>query len=202
MIIIGITGGLASGKSTVSNIFQTQYSAYIFDADFEAKLLLNNKQISKQILSTFPDLHDVKPASLSKIVFKNENSQKKLNKIIHPALNKVLKKRIDEVGESKKYSFFIVDAALIIEGGSYKYYHDSGAYILLITSLESIRIDRALLRGNLSEESIKERIDLQWKDDIKKEYADYILENNSTINDLESSIKFLIKEIKENAKFN
>ncbi len=72
----------------------------------------------------------------------------------------------------------------------------------MITSLESIRIDRALLRGNLSEESIKERIDLQWKDDIKKEYADYILENNSTINDLESSVKFLIKEIKENAKFN
>ena len=50
MIVVGITGGIASGKSTVSNIFKEEYNAYIFDADKEAKLLLLNQEISEEIL--------------------------------------------------------------------------------------------------------------------------------------------------------
>ena len=56
------------------------------------------------------------------------------------------------------------------------------------------------LEGNLSEESIKERMDLQWDDDKKKDYADYILENNDSLDQLKSSITFLVKEIRENAQ--
>ena len=200
MIIVGITGGIASGKSTVSKIFQKEHDAYIFDADKEAKRLLLNKEISEKILHTFPDLQDTDPLSMSKIVFKNEDNQKKLNAILHPAINIELLKRIESIGHKKKYSIFVVDAALIIEGGSYKYYHESGAYIILLISSEAKRIQRALSRGNLSEESIKERMDLQWDDDKKKDYVDYILENNDSLDKLKSSITFLVKEIRENAK--
>ena len=200
MIIVGITGGIASGKSTVSKIFQQEHDAYVFDADKEAKRLLLNKEISEKILHTFPDLQDTDPLSMSKVVFKNEDNQKKLNAILHPALNIELLKRIESIGHKKKYSIFVVDAALIIEGGSYKYYHDSGAYIILLISSEAKRIQRALSRGNLSEESIKERMDLQWDDDKKKDYVDYILENNDSLDKLKSSITFLVKEIRENAK--
>ena len=200
MIIVGITGGIASGKSTVSKIFQQEHDAYIFDADKEAKRLLLNKEISEKILHTFPDLQDTDPLSMSKVVFKNEDNQKKLNAILHPALNIELLKRIESIGHEKKYSIFVVDAALIIEGGSYKYYHESGAYIILLISSEAKRIQRALSRGNLSEESIKERMELQWDDDKKKDYVDYILENNDSLDKLKSSITFLVKEIRENAK--
>jgi dephospho-CoA kinase len=165
MIIVGITGGIASGKSTVSKIFQQEHDAYVFDADKEAKRLLLNKEISEKILHTFPDLQDTDPLSMSKVVFKNEDNQKKLNAILHPAVNAELLKRIESIGHEKKYPIFVVDAALIIEGGSYKYYHESGAYIILLISSEAKRIQRALSRGNLSEESIKERMDLQWDDD-------------------------------------
>ena len=200
MIIVGITGGIASGKSTVSKIFQQEHDAYVFDADKEAKRLLLNKEISEKILHTFPDLQDTDPLSMSKVVFKNEDNQKKLNAILHPAVNAELLKRIESIGHEKKYPIFVVDAALIIEGGSYKYYHDSGAYIILLISSEAKRIQRALSRGNLSEESIKERMDLQWDDDKKKDYVDYILENNDSLDKLKSSITFLVKEIRENAK--
>jgi dephospho-CoA kinase len=200
MIIVGITGGIASGKSTVSKIFQQEHDAYIFDADKEAKRLLLNKEISEKILHAFPDLQDTDPLSMSKVVFKNEDNQKKLNAILHPAVNAELLKRIESIGHEKKYSIFVVDAALIIEGGSYKYYHESGAYIILLISSEAKRIQRALSRGNLSEESIKERMELQWDDDKKKDYVDYILENNDSLDKLKSSITFLVKEIRENAK--
>ncbi|MGY8808331.1 MAG: dephospho-CoA kinase [Fidelibacterota bacterium] len=200
MIIVGITGGIASGKSTVSKIFQQEHDAYVFDADKEAKHLLLNKEISEKILHTFPDLQDTDPLSMSKVVFKNEDNQKKLNAILHPAVNAELLKRIESIGHEKKYSIFVVDAALIIEGGSYKYYHESGAYIILLISSEAKRIQRALSRGNLSEESIKERMELQWDDDKKKDYVDYILENNDSLDKLKSSITFLVKEIRENAK--
>ena len=200
MIVIGITGGIASGKSTVSNIFKEDYNAYIFDADKEAKFLLLNKKISEEILQTFPELESTDSLSMSKIVFKNEENQKKLNSILHPAVNIELLKRIEKIGHEKKYPIFIIDAALIIESGSYEYYYESGAYLILLTSSKAIRIERALSRDNLSEESIKERMDLQWADDKKKDYADYILENNGSLDQLKSSITFLVKEIKENAK--
>ncbi|MDG2287699.1 MAG: dephospho-CoA kinase [Candidatus Marinimicrobia bacterium] len=200
MIVIGITGGIASGKSTVSNIFKEDYNAYIFDADKEAKFLLLNKKISEEILQTFPELESTDSLSMSKIVFKNEENQKKLNSILHPAVNIELLKRIEKIGHEKKYPIFIIDAALIIESGSYEYYYESGAYLILLTSSKATRIERALSRNNLSEESIKERMDLQWADDKKKDYADYILENNGSLDQLKSSITFLVKEIKENAK--
>ncbi|MEC7918989.1 MAG: dephospho-CoA kinase [Candidatus Neomarinimicrobiota bacterium] len=200
MIVIGITGGIASGKSTASSILKKEYNAYVFDADKEAKLLLSNQEVSEKIIQSFPDLKSTDPKEISKIVFKNEDNQKKLNNIVHPVLRVEMMKRIDKVRNQKKHPIFINDAALIIESGSYEYYHDSGAYLILLTTSESIRIKRALSRGNLSEKSIKERMELQWDDEKKKDYADYIIENNGSIDDLRSAIRFLIKEIKENAK--
>lgn len=200
MIVIGITGGIASGKSTASSILKKEYNAYVFDGDKEAKLLLSNQEVSEKIIQSFPDLKSTDPKEISKIVFKNEDNQKKLNNIVHPVLRVEMMKRIDKVRNQKKHPIFINDAALIIESGSYEYYHDSGAYLILLTTSESIRIKRALSRGNLSEKSIRERIRLQWDDEKKKDYADYTIENNGSVDDLRSAIRFLVKEIKENAK--
>ena len=200
MIVIGITGGIASGKSTASSILKKEYNAYVFDGDKEAKLLLSNQEVSEKIIQSFPDLKSTDPKEMCKVVFKNEDNQKKLNSIIHPALRIEMMKRIDKVRNQKKHPIFINDAALIIESGSYEYYHDSGAYLILLTTSESIRIKRALSRGNLSEKSIRERMTFQWDDEKKKDYADYTIENNGSVDDLRSAIRFLVKEIKENAK--
>ena len=72
--------------------------------------------------------------------------------------------------------------------------------LILITSPESVRIERALVRENLSLETIQDRIKLQWPDEKKKEYADYIIENNSSLANFESEVEKLIQTIINDTK--
>ena len=112
MIILGVTGGLASGKSSVSKYLQEKYKAYIFDADIEAKKILHNKEVEKQILEAFPQLKSPATHLLSQVAFENKQSQLKLNSIIHPLVERKIRKRI--VNEDGKHPFFIIDAAMMI----------------------------------------------------------------------------------------
>ena len=199
MIIIGITGGLASGKSVASNVFK-KYNAYIFNGDEEAKKLLFSQEISQAALDAFPNLNSITPESLAKVVFQNQETQKKWHQIIHPALNQEILKRIEKIRDEKQHPFFVVDAALIIETGSHQYYNEFNFSLILITSPESVRIERALARENLSLETIQDRMKLQWPDEKKKEYADFIIENNSSLANFESEVEKLIQTIINDTK--
>jgi len=199
MIIVGITGGLASGKSVASNVFK-RYNAYIFNGDEEAKKLLFSQEISQAALEIFPNLDSITPESLAKVVFQNQETQKKWHQIIHPAINEEILKRIEKIREEKQYTIFVVDAALIIESGSYQYYNEFNLPLILITSPEAVRIERALDRENLSLETIQDRIKLQWPDEKKKKYADYIIENNSSLANFESEVEKLIQTIINDTK--
>ena len=201
MIVIGITGGIASGKSVASNILKEKHNAYVFDADKEAKKLLSTPEISRAVFDAFPDLGNVITAkSLAKVVFLNEENQKKINQITHPVVNKETLKRIEKIRDENQHPLFVVDAPLIIESGSYQYYNESNSPLILITSPESVRIERALARGYLALKTIQDRIKLQWPDEKKREYADYIIENNSSLAKFESEIEKLIQKIINDTK--
>ena len=195
MILLGITGGIASGKSVISNILKEKHNAYIFNADEEAKTLLFTEEISNLVLETFPELETMTAESLAKIAFKDQSSQEKLNCIIHPAVGKEALKRIEEINELGQHSMFVIDAPLIIEGSSYKNYKEKGAVIILVTAPEDIRMERALSRGNLSRDTIQDRMNLQWSDEKKKEYADHVIVNDSSLDNLETNVENLINEI-------
>ena len=195
MILLGVTGGIASGKSVISNILKEKHNAYIFNADEEAKKLLFTEEISNIVLETFPELENITSESLAKVAFKDENSQEKLNRIIHPAVGKEALKKIKEINELGHHSIFVIDAPLIIEGSSYKNYKEKGALIILVIAPEDIRMERALSRGNLSRDTIQDRMNLQWSDDKKKEYADYVIVNDSSLDNLETNVENLINEI-------
>ncbi len=195
MILLGVTGGIASGKSVISNILKEKHNAYIFNADEEAKKLLFTEEISNIVLETFPELENITSESLAKVAFKDENSQEKLNRIIHPAVGKEALKKIKEINELGHHSIFVIDAPLIIEGSSYKNYKEKGALIILVTAPEDIRMERALSRGNLSRDTIQDRMNLQWSDEKKKEYADYVIVNDSSLDNLETNVENLINEI-------
>ena len=195
MILLGVTGGIACGKSVVSNILKEKHDAYIFDADEEAKKLLFTEEISNLVLVAFPELETITPESLAKVAFKDKSSQDKLNHIIHPAVGKEALKRIEEINELGQYSIFVIDAPLIIEGSSYKNYKEKGVIIILVTAPEDIRMERALSRGNLSRDTIQDRMNLQWSDEKKKEYADYVIVNDSSLDNLETNVENLINEI-------
>ena len=195
MILLGVTGGIASGKSVISNILKEKHNAYIFNADEEAKKLLFTEEISNIVLETFPELENITSESLAKVAFKDEISQEKLNHIIHPAVGKEALKKIKEINELGHHSIFVIDAPLIIEGSSYKNYKEKGALIILVIAPENIRMERALSRGNLSRDTIQDRMNLQWSDDKKKEYADYVIVNDSSLDNLETNVENLINEI-------
>ena len=195
MILLGITGGIASGKSIISNILKEKHNAYIFDADEEAKKLLFTEEISNIVLKIFPELETISSESLAKVAFKDKSSQDKLNHIIHPAVGKEALKRIEEINELGEHSIFVIDAPLIIEGSSYKNYKEKGAVIILVTAPEDIRMERALSRGNLSRDTIQDRMNLQWSDEKKKEYADYVILNDSSLDSLGRNVENLINEI-------
>jgi len=193
MKIVGITGGIASGKSTVSLYLKEKYNAYIFDADKEAKELLKSTIVTDKIKQLFPNLKDLSTTSLAKEVFKNSQSQGKINNIIHPIINDLVIERINE--KKDLYNLFVIDAALIIESGIFDKHQKSGEKLILVMSDEDLRLKRALSRGNLTKETIKDRMRLQMNDDEKIKYSDYVVENNSTKFELFNKIDQIIKTI-------
>ena len=193
MKIIGITGGIASGKSTVSSYLEEKYKAYIFDADKEAKALLQSSFVKDKILKSFPNLKDFSNASIAEEVFKNSESQKKINNIIHPIIGDLILERIDE--KKGLHNIFIIDAALIIESGIFEKHQKSGAKLILVLADKELRLKRALQRANLDQKTIKDRIRLQMKDDEKIGYSDYVVENNSSKFELFRKIDQIIEKI-------
>lgn len=195
MLKIGLTGGIGSGKSTAS-AFLANLGSYIFDADNEAKKILNtNKAVQKNIIDEFgSDVlnHDrlIDKKKLAAVAFQDEDHQIILNSIIHPFVFKELDKQFTKISKQNKYTSFIVDGALILESGLHQHL-DS---IVLIASLLKYRIERALKRGNLSREDILRRIDLQWTDAQKADIADYTIYNNGTQEELEEKIKIFHEE--------
>ena len=193
MKIIGITGGIASGKSTVSSYLEEKYKAYIFDADKEAKALLQSSFVKDKILKSFPNLKDFSNASIAQQVFKNSESQKKINNIIHPIIGDLILERINE--KKGLHNIFIIDAALIIESGIFEKHQKSGAKLILVIADKELRLKRALHRANLDQKTIKDRIRLQMKDDEKIGYSDYVIENNSSKFELFRKIDQIIEKI-------
>lgn len=190
MLKIGLTGGIGSGKSAASSII-TKLGSYIFDADAEAKKILNdNKTVQNDIIAEFgSDILDhtgkVDRKKLAIVAFQDEDHQIILNSIIHPFVFKELDKQFEKISNQNKHVSFIVDGALIFESGLDQHL-DS---VVLIASLLKYRIERVFKRGNLSREDILRRIDLQWTDEQKAEMADYTIYNNGTEKELEEKIK-------------
>ena len=195
MKIVGITGGIASGKSTVSSYLKDNYKAYIFDADNEAKKLLKLKFVKEKIKKAFPNLKDLSTMSIANKVFKNSTSQKKINKIIHPIIDDLVLERIND--KKDFYNLFVIDAALIIESGIFEQHQKGGAKLILVIADEDLRLKRALSRANLTKQTIKDRLQLQMEDKKKIKYSDYVIENNSTKLDLFRKIDQIIEKIYE-----
>lgn len=189
MNIIGITGAIGSGKSTAANFLKKKVNAYYFDADLEAKNhLMSSAKTQEKIIAAFGRKKIIKNDSfnlqlLASVAFKNKINQKLLNEIIWPEVYLLIKTTIIH---AKKNNFknFIVDAALLIEANFNHLFN----HIILITAPEKIRIERALKRNNLSLNQIKKRNMLQWPDKIKQKYANYVIENDKSISDLQKKL--------------
>ena len=194
MYKLGITGGIGSGKSTASEFFEKK-GAFIFDADSEAKnLLANNSNLSQRIIATFGSQVTTKKQldlkRLSVLVFSSKSLQNKLNKIVWPEVSSVM---IDaaEKAQNDGVTFFIVDAALLIEAG----FNDFFNSILLITADKSMRLNRILLRKNIPENQIEKRMALQMPESEKQKQAQTTIKNNGNMQELHTQLELFWKKL-------
>ena len=196
MLKIGLTGGIGSGKSEVSKFFQA-WGAYIFDADKEAKHIINtDESAQKEIIKEFgSDVIDadqnIDKQKLARVAFQDEFHQLQLNSIIHPFVFKKIDENFEKIKLNKKYKAFIVDAALIYESGAYTHMD----YVIVVTSLLRFRTERVMSRGNINRDDFMKRVALQWSDEDKEHMADYIIQNNSDLNNLEIESKKIFDSI-------
>ncbi|SMO67611.1 dephospho-CoA kinase [Solitalea koreensis] len=179
MLKIGITGGIGSGKSTVSKIFAL-LGIPVFYADEQAKSLMTTDALLIQaIKANFgEDVYDehgkLYRAKLASIVFNDAAQLKLLNSLVHPA---VINAGERWVKQQMNCPYVIKEAALMFESNSYKY----NDYNLIITAPEDLRIQRVMLRDAASEEQVRSRIEHQMPENEKIKMADFIINNDETI---------------------
>ena len=196
MLKVALTGGIGSGKSEVSTLFN-KWGAYIFDADIIAKQILDkNKTAQKELILEFGS--DVISAEgiidkkkLSRVAFQNEFNQLKLNTIIHPYVFKEIDLCFQSIIEKGNHDIFIVDAALIYESGA-DIHMD---YVIVITSHLRIRTERVMKKGDLSRDEFLKRVELQWPEKDKIEMADFIIYNNESKDELKKEAKKVYNQL-------
>ena len=196
MLRVALTGGIGTGKSTASKIFN-ELGAFIFDADKEAKkILINNVTVQSELIAEFgTDImsgdEKIDNNKLARIAFQDQDYQLRLNSIIHPHVFQEIDKYFDDVLEKGANDIFVVDAALIYESGADTHMD----YVIVITALLKVRMERALQRETLSREEILKRMDLQWSEEEKIALADFVIHNDNTEEELRSSITDIYNQL-------
>jgi len=186
MKVIGITGGIGSGKSTIAGMLR-EAGYPVFDCDFYAKSIYNSdKDVISDMKKLFGEniykdgLLDKK--ALADIVFKDKISLEKLNSVIHPKVREFMSFQIKEC----KSDLFFVESAILIESGLVKYVDK----VLCVTAPEEVRIKRSMDRDNTTREKVKARMKFQVCDDRRLSKSDYVI---STDQDLDKIKTFLFK---------
>ena len=196
MLKVGLTGGVGSGKSELSRFF-SKWGAYIFDADKEAKIIIDTKEfVQKEIIAEFDTNilnaeNKIDRKKLARIAFQDESHQLRLNSIMHPYVFQEIDKQFDNVSSANKHKIFVVDAALIYESGADTHMD----FVIVITSLLRFRAERAMGRGNMTREDFMKRVGLQWTDEDKAHMADYIISNNNSLEDLKKDARKIFDKL-------
>jgi len=188
MIVVGLTGGIGSGKSTIAKEFAALGIA-VFNSDEQAKALIaNNAQVKEHIIAAFGEEAyqngEYNRAYIAQIVFNNPEKLAILNNIVHPALAKYFKQ-----WAKKQTSLYVLkEAAILFESGSYK----DCDYIITVTAPEEVRIARVMARDHCTEAQVRARMAQQWTDEQRIALSNAVIENI----DLESA-KEQVKRIND-----
>lgn len=174
-MIVGITGGIGSGKSTVVNFFSEFKNIAVYIADEEAKKLMNNsEEIKTKLIEIFSESayknNTLNRPFLADIVFKDKEKLTLLNSIVHPIVHKHFQ---DFIVKNKDKDYILYENAILFENGSNRLC----SKIITVTAPEHIRIKRVVNRDKTTEENVKNRIKNQWSECKKLLQSHYIVEN-------------------------
>ena len=188
MITVGLTGGIATGKSLVSQLLK-QHGAFVIDADLLAHELYSPGTIGfDKIVSCFGNSivssdGFIDRKKLGGIVFSNKTKMMNLNSIVHPLIYEEIQ-RLLLVLSKQNYSVVVVEAAVLIEAG----WQNAFNQIWVVTSEIEIIISRLIIRDGLNREEALKKIGSQMNSQDRSKYADVIIENNEDMNALSSTL--------------
>jgi len=192
MKVVGLTGGIGSGKTTVASMF-LELGVPVYIADIEAKKLTNtSKVIRKKIIDLLGKNSylktEINKKYVADMIFNDDQLLKKVNKIIHTKVANHFKKWVDK----QNGLYCIKETAILFETASYKLCD----YTILITSPKEERIKRLKKRDQLTRKEIENRMNNQWSDIEKSQLADAVIENallKNTQKKVEEVHLFLLK---------
>ncbi|MBN4069921.1 MAG: dephospho-CoA kinase [Alkaliphilus sp.] len=195
--VIGLTGGIACGKTTVSNILK-KLGAFIIDADkISREVVKKGSPALREIASEFGDNYlltngELNRKKMGELVFSDSEALTKLNKITHPKIVAKIQNEIKWSKENSNYHVIIVDAALLIENNLTELVDE----VWLVTASEHIQINRIMKRDSITEQEAKLRIDSQMTVEEKRKFACNIIDNSASLERLNKIVKSLWQEFK------
>lgn len=173
MIVVGLTGGIGSGKTTVAKQFAL-LGIPVYIADEEAKKLMNRSKIIKRKLielfgcDAYIDSH-LNKAFIAEIIFKDKEILQKMNAIVHPRVAKHFNKWLLK----QQAPYVIKEAAILFENGSYKFFD----YIITVIAPKELRMSRLIKRDNTTKKKIEAIMKNQWSDEQKVELSQFVIKN-------------------------
>lgn len=192
LLVIGITGGIGSGKSEVCRLFES-LGARVLYADSLARELANtNTSLRNRIIREFgpeaylPD-RTLNRKAIAKIVFRDESARRRLEEILHPFTVRKLEEQIERERRLANVPLLCVEAALLYEA-SIEHLFD---YTIVVDAPERTRISRVMMRESISESEVLERIRSQMPAAEKADRADFVLKNTGDLPHLAENCKFL-----------
>jgi len=194
--LVGLTGGIASGKSTVAEILKRQGAA-IINADVLAREVVEpGRQAWTEIVNTFgtavlqPD-RALDRQKLRAIIFDDPDARKKLESIIHPQVRALAEQRIREHAAAG-YAVIVYEVPLLFEGNLQEWLRP----VILVACDVDTQRNRLQSRDNLSAAQAQKHIDAQMSLEAKRRLADYVIENNGSLEDLERQVQAVLEKIK------
>lgn len=191
--IIGLTGGIGSGKTTAAKYFE-ELGFPLYNSDLRARKIQNeNPEVIQKIKNLFGEEayneDGMNRPFIAAQTFNDKDKLQQLNAIVHPAVFNDFKNWVDE----QNSAYVIKEAAILIESGSYK---DCDIIISVIADKE-IRIARTIERDGLTRDQILTRMANQLSDDERKEYSDYVIDNSQDLTYLYLQVKNIVDNIKK-----
>lgn len=196
MKLVGLTGGIASGKTTVAKIMK-RLGAAIVDADALSREVVEpGRDAWKAIVDTFgaevlrPD-QTLDRQKLRAVIFNNSTARKKLESIIHPRVRALAEERINQQAAAG-YEIVVYEVPLLFEGNLHEWLRP----VVLVACDADVQRQRLQQRDRLTPEEAQKHIDAQMSLEEKRRLADYVIENDGDLESLERQVEAVLKRIK------
>jgi dephospho-CoA kinase len=198
--LIGLTGGIATGKSTVSAMFK-KAGAIIIDADRIARAVVKKGLPAyREIVAQFgteillPD-GEINRNMLGNIIFNDPHKKQLLNRIVHPHVNEEVNRQIKQTQKTHPNAVVVLDVPLLIEAGM----HNNLSEIIVVYAPQDIQIQRLMQRDRISEADALARVQSQMSIEEKKQQATLVIDNSGTIENTRRQALDTFKRLKDSA---